>query len=259
MFTFLFLLILIVAIGLIIFFVETRNFVVSVIIVACLFLCVWFIEPILNTIFDIDYATEETIKNIFPLLKTTEYRLSENRKYLHDKFFELSKEKAVEILGAYYDWHIYCGIDLNDNRELTKKDMDSIFQFGALWIYHQYVERENWKVLIPDNCAGTKLDYWLDINQVHIRFDYCNHVPIIPFIDKNFNAYEQVDSIQNADSVEIYRYSSKDEVSKFIYERTKLVGDASWVDDLFPDEQDMIDIKKYAKNIGSDISCIHIF
>ncbi|MCL1948083.1 MAG: hypothetical protein FWF51_13175 [Chitinivibrionia bacterium] len=83
-------------------------------------------------------------------------------------------------------------------------------------------------------------------------YTYVNF-PIIPIIEKNFNGYEQVEPIPNAEEVKIYKYSSKDEVPKFIYEKTKLLGESSWKDALVPNEQDMIDIRQYAKNIGSDV------
>ena len=44
-----------------------------------------------------------------------------------------------------------------------------------------------------------------------------------------------------------------DAVPQFIYETTKLIGDASWIDKLMPNEQDIIDIKQYARKLGCDV------
>lgn len=79
------------------------------------------------------------------------------------------------------------------------------------------------------------------------------NVPIKPIVDRHYNSYKQINGILNVEDVNVFKYASIDAIPSFIEETTELVGDASWKDSMQPNDQDIVDLKEYAKNLGADV------
>ena len=81
----------------------------------------------------------------------------------------------------------------------------------------------------------------------------CN-VPIKPYIAKNYNSYKRYDTASDIGEVTIYKYNNINAIPPHILETTELIGDASFEESMTPNEQDIIDIKDYARSVGADVA-----
>jgi hypothetical protein len=82
----------------------------------------------------------------------------------------------------------------------------------------------------------------------------CINIPIKPYIDKNYNSYKQSYDTSNIRDVKVYKYTNMNAIPPHINETTELIGDASFEASMTPNEQDVIDIKEYAKSVGADVA-----
>jgi len=82
----------------------------------------------------------------------------------------------------------------------------------------------------------------------------CINIPIKPYIDKNYNSYKQYEGVPYVGEVKVYKYANINAIPPHILETTELIGDASFEESMTPSEQDIIDIKEYARSVGADIA-----